>query len=264
VVKRLSYIEVTEVSKQYRQRGQVTEALRDISLTINKGKFISLIGPSGCGKSSLLRIIGGLVKQECGEVRIGGDTPQEAQKKKQFSLVPQSPALFPWRTVLQNMQLPYEVNRKADAETAKQHEHELIELLGSVGLGDFIHAYPKALSGGMQQRVGIARAFGSGAPILLMDEPFSALDELTREKISYQLLNIWQEHQKTVVFVTHNIREAVLLSDEVIIMSPRPGRIKKVVDIQLPRPRNAAIEESEQFQQYISKIRAHLRQEWQV
>jgi len=264
VVKRLSYIEVTAVSKQYRQRGQVTEALHDVSLAIDKGKFISLIGPSGCGKSSLLRIIGGLVKQECGEVRIGGDTPKEAQKKKQFSFVPQSPALFPWRTVLQNMQLPFEVNRKADAETAKQHEHELTELLQSVGLGDFVHAYPKALSGGMQQRVGIARAFGSGAPILLMDEPFSALDELTREKISYQLLNIWQEHQKTVVFVTHNIREAVLLSDEVIIMSPRPGRIKKVVDIQLPRPRNAAIEESEQFQQYISEIRAHLRQEWQV
>lgn len=264
MVRRLSYIEVKEVSKQYRQRGQVTEALHDISLTIDKGKFISLIGPSGCGKSSLLRIIGGLVKQECGEVHIGGVTPLEAQKKKQFSFVPQSPALFPWRTVLQNMRLPFQVNRKADTETAKQHEHELIELLSSVGLGDFIHAYPNALSGGMQQRIGIARAFGSGAPILLMDEPFSALDELTREKIGYQLLNIWQEHQKTVVFVTHNIREAVLLSDEVVIMSPRPGRIKKVVDIQLPRPRNAELEESERFQQYISEIRALLRQEWQV
>jgi len=263
-VKHLSFIEVKEVSKQYRQRDQMTDALINISLSIEKGKFVSLIGPSGCGKSSLLRIIGGLVKQDCGEVNIGGMTPTEAQKRKQYSFVPQSPALFPWRTVLQNMQLPFEVNRKATGDTAKQHELELIELLQSVGLGDFIHAYPRMLSGGMQQRVGIARAFGSGAPILLMDEPFSALDELTREKISYQLLNIWQEHQKTVVFVTHNIREAVLLSDEVVIMSPRPGRIKKTISIDLPRPRTVELEESQQFQQYITEIRAHLRQESRV
>lgn len=258
----MSYIEIKQVSKQYRRRGQVTEALREIDLSIEKGKFVSLIGPSGCGKSSLLRIIGGLVKQDCGEVMIDRCSPQEAQKQKQFGFVPQSPALFPWRTVLQNMQLPFEVNRKATSKPAEREE--LIKLLQMVGLGEFIHSYAKELSGGMQQRVGIARAFGSGAPILLMDEPFSALDEITREKISYLLLNIWESYQKTVVFVTHNIREAVLLSDEVVIMSPRPGRIKARISIDLPRPRTAELEESEQFQHYMMDIRSHLRKEWQL
>lgn len=258
----MSYIELTQVSKQYWRRGQATEALHHIDLNIEKGKFVSIIGPSGCGKSSLLRIIGGLVKQDCGEVLINGRSPLEAQKQKQFGFVPQSPALFPWRTVLQNMQLPFEVNRQA-AEQPPQRE-ELVKLLEMVGLGEFTDAYAKELSGGMQQRVGIARAFGSGAPILLMDEPFSALDEITREKMSYLLLNIWESYQKTVVFVTHNIREAVLLSDEVIIMSPRPGRIKARIGIELPRPRSAELEESEQFQQYMADIRAYLRQDWQV
>jgi len=261
-VESLSYIELKQVSKQYRRRGQVTEALHEIDLSIEKGKFVSLIGPSGCGKSTLLRIIGGLVEQNCGEVLIGRSSPQEAQKQKQFGFVPQSPALFPWRTVLQNMQLPFEVNRKATKQQADREE--LIKLLEMVGLGGFIDSYAKELSGGMQQRVGIARAFGSSAPILLMDEPFSALDEITREKISYLLLNIWEEYQKTVVFVTHNIREAVLLSDEVIIMSPRPGRIQAKITIDLPRPRTAELEESEQFQHYMSDIRYHLRKEWQI
>jgi len=249
------------VSKTFRQREQTTKALQHIDLHIEKSKFVSLIGPSGCGKSTLLRMIGGLVKGDEGEVTIGGLSPKEAQKQKQFGFVPQSPALFPWRTVLENMNLPFEVNKKSIQASAKREDP--MELLSSVGLGDFAHSYAKELSGGMQQRVGIARAFGSGAPILLMDEPFSALDEITREKISYQLLHIWESHQKTVVFVTHNIREAVLLSDKVVIMSARPGKITKIIDIDLPRPRSADIEESAQFHQYMSEIRGYLRDEWQ-
>lgn len=257
----LSYIQLNGVSKTFRQREQSTKALHHIDLTIEQGKFVSLIGPSGCGKSTLLRIIGGLVKGDQGEVTIGGLHPKEAQKRKHFGFVPQAPALFPWRTVLENMNLPFEVNKKAEKVAIKREDP--MELLESVGLGEFAHSYAKELSGGMQQRVGIARAFGSGAPILLMDEPFSALDEITREKISYQLLHIWEAHQKTVVFVTHNIREAVLLSDKIVVMSARPGQIKKEICIDLPRPRHADVEESKAFQQYVHEIRGYLRDEWQ-
>ncbi|HIW34438.1 MAG TPA: ABC transporter ATP-binding protein [Candidatus Paenibacillus intestinavium] len=257
----MSYIQLKQVSKTFKQRERSTQALQQIDLQIEQRKFVSLIGPSGCGKSTLLRIIGGLVKGDEGEVTIGGLSPKEAQKQKQFGFVPQSPALFPWRTVLENMNLPFEVNKKAVKVTTKREDP--MELLRSVGLGEFAHSYAKELSGGMQQRVGIARAFGSGAPILLMDEPFSALDEITREKISYQLLHIWEAYLKTVVFVTHNIREAVLLSDKVVVMSARPGKITKIINIDLPRPRSADVEESVQFNQYVSEIRGYLRAEWQ-
>lgn len=256
----MPYIEIKQVSKFFKQRGQITEALHDINLTFEKGTFISLIGPSGCGKSTLLRIVGGLVDNDIGEVTIGGQTPQDAQSQKQFGFVPQAPALFPWRTVLQNMNVPFEVNRRGSI--ALEDREDPVELLQSVGLGDFVHSYAKELSGGMQQRVGIARAFGSGAPILLMDEPFSALDEITREMISYQLLDIWEAHQKTVLFVTHSLREAVLLSDKVVVMSARPGQVTKVIDINLPRPRSASIEDSEEFHHYVSEIRSYLREKW--
>ncbi|MFC6333183.1 ABC transporter ATP-binding protein [Paenibacillus septentrionalis] len=257
----MTYIKIQQVSKFFKRRGQVTEALRDINLEFQQGTFVSLIGPSGCGKSTLLRIVGGLTEIDQGEVTIGGLSPGGAQRQKQFGFVPQSPALFPWRTVLENMNVPFEVNRKGgDAES--ENREDPIELLQSVGLGDFVHSYAKELSGGMQQRVGIARAFGSGAPILLMDEPFSALDEITRERISYQLLDIWESHQKTVLFVTHSLREAVLLSDKVVVMSARPGQVAKVIDINLPRPRQAEIEDSEQFHYYVSEIRASLRERW--
>lgn len=257
----MTYIKIQQVSKFYKRRGQVTEALRDINLEFEQGTFVSLIGPSGCGKSTLLRIVGGLTDIDQGEVTIGGLSPLGAQKQKQFGFVPQSPALFPWRTVLQNMNVPFEVNTKGTGMKLEQRE-DPVELLQSVGLGDFVHSYAKELSGGMQQRVGIARAFGSGAPILLMDEPFSALDEITREMISYQLLDIWQSHQKTVLFVTHSLREAVLLSDKVVVMSARPGQVSKVIDIDLPRPRHADIEDNEQFHHYISEIRGYLREKW--
>jgi len=257
----LTYIKVKNVSKFFKRRGQVTEALRDINLEFEQGTFVSLIGPSGCGKSTLLRIVGGLADVDQGEVTIGGMTTLGAQSQKQFGFVPQSPALFPWRTVLENMNVPFEVNTKGVGIQVENRE-DPIELLQSVGLGDFVNSYAKELSGGMQQRVGIARAFGSGAPILLMDEPFSALDEITREMISYQLLHIWEAHQKTVLFVTHSLREAVLLSDKVVVMSARPGQVSKVIDINLPRPRQASIEDTDEFHQYVTEIRGYLRDKW--
>ncbi|MBD2843989.1 ABC transporter ATP-binding protein [Paenibacillus sp. IB182496] len=259
----MSYISISNLSKRFVRRGQWTEALSSVDLNIAKGSFVSFIGPSGCGKSTLLRIIGGLMKAEEGGIKVGGRSPQEMQADKQFGFVPQAPALFPWRTVLQNMNLPREVNKRSRTDLAED-EADPIELLQAVGLGDFLHAYPKELSGGMRQRVGIVRAFASGAPILLMDEPFSALDEITREVLMHQLVRIWEQHKKTVIFVTHNIQEAVYLSDQVVIMSSRPGRISRVVDIDLPRPRGEKIIESPEFYQYVVRLRESLRERWEA
>lgn len=254
--KALTYIQVNEVCKIFSRNNHKTAALNKINLDIEQGKFVSLVGPSGCGKSTLLRIIGGLVEAESGFVTINNKSPREAQKSKSFAFVPQSPALFPWRTILQNMYLPHEVNR--DALEHEAHRLDPLHILKAVGLEDVVHYYPGELSGGMQQRVGIARAFSSGAPILLMDEPFSALDEINREKMRYQLLDIWEKHKKTVIFVTHSIREAVLLSDEVIVMSP--GKIEQKLTIDLPRPRLDEVENSEQYLTYVSYIKDIFRQ----
>lgn len=253
----MTYIQVKDVCKIFSRNNHHTAALNHINLTIEQGKFVSLIGPSGCGKSTLLRIIGGLVDAESGSVLINNKSPMEAQKSKSFAFVPQSPALFPWRTILQNMNLPHEVNRDAIEHAA--HRLDPLDILKAVGLEDVVHYYPGELSGGMQQRVGIARAFSSGAPILLMDEPFSALDELNREKMRYQLLDIWEKHQKTVIFVTHSIREAVFLSDEVIVMSS--GKIDEKLAIDLPRPRRETVEDSKEFQAYVSYIRELFRKQ---
>jgi len=256
----MSYITIEGVHKRFVRRGQWTEALSNIQLDIEQGSFVSFIGPSGCGKSTLLRIIGGLMDAEEGEIAIGGQSPQELLKAKQFGFVPQQPALFPWRTVLQNMNIPFEVNRQKVFNPVEQGDP--IKLLQAVGLGDFVHAYPRELSGGMKQRVGIARAFATGAPILLMDEPFSALDEITKEVLMHQLKTIWEEHKKTVLFVTHNIQEAVYLSDKVVVMSARPGRVSRVIDIKLARPRDESVIGSQAFNDYMAELRESLRERW--
>ncbi|MBO9600001.1 MAG: ABC transporter ATP-binding protein [Cohnella sp.] len=258
----MTYIKVRNVSKQFVRRGQLTQALSDIDLDIDEGSFVSFIGPSGCGKSTLLRIIGGLADIDGGDISIGDRTPSEMQAAKQFGFVPQAPALFPWRTVLENMKLPFEVNRRNKLNVKDQEPH-LIELLKSVGLGDFQHSYPKELSGGMKQRVGIARAFATDAPILLMDEPFSALDEITRELLMLQLMKIWELHKKTVIFVTHSLQEAVYLSDKVVVMTSRPGKISTIIDIGLPRKRDESIIGTEDFLHYVSKVRHALRERWE-
>ncbi len=233
------------------KKGEKTQALSHVNLELKKGEFISLLGPSGCGKTTLLRCIADLQKPTEGEVMIGDMTPEEMRKARQYGMVFQSPVLYDWRTVLQNVMLPLEIMHVPRPQRFEKAE-KMLEL---VGLSDYLDHYPYQLSGGMQQRVGIARALAMNPKILLMDEPFSALDEFTREKLNEDLLKIWRKTHKTVVFVTHNIAESVFLSDRVVVLSPHPGRVSAVVDIDLPRPRTAEMRELPEFNDYVIKLR---------
>lgn len=226
-------------------------ALTNVSIDIKKGEFVSLLGPSGCGKTTLLRIIADLLKPTSGEVTVGGETPTEARLKRKYGIVFQSPVLYDWRTVKKNVMLPMEILKVPKAD----REERAMQMLELVGLTDFADRYPKQLSGGMQQRVGIARALAIQPEILLMDEPFSALDEFTREKLHEDLLRIWRKTDKTIVFVTHNIAESVFLSDRVCVLSPHPGRLSALIDIDFARPRTAEIKNTIEFTDYVAKIR---------
>jgi NitT/TauT family transport system ATP-binding protein len=228
--------------------------LRDIDLNIGWGEFIAIIGPSGCGKSTLLRLVGGLLKPSAGLVLVNGRDPEQAQRGKEVGFVFQDPALLPWRTVYGNVRISLEVNRN------RRQAREPDELLEFVGLGQFNNYYPHQLSGGMQQRVALARALVFDPPLLLMDEPFGALDEITRATMRYELLRIWQATQKTVLFVTHSIAEAITLADRVVVLSSRPGEIRGVVPIDLPRPRTEAVEGEREFQEYAKQLREMLRE----
>jgi NitT/TauT family transport system ATP-binding protein len=250
-------IRVTDVDKTFSRRGQEIEALRGVSLDIADGEFVSLLGPSGCGKSTLLRIIGGLHDVSGGTVTIGGTTPAAARGTKTFGLVPQAPALVPWKTLKANVRFLSDMHRRAGPPPMPDAEIEA--LIHTVGLDRFVHAYPHEMSGGMQQRASLVRAFALGAPILLMDEPFAALDEITRADMRYLLLDLWTQRRGTVVFVTHSVTEAVILSDRVVVMAAHPGRIQAVHDIDLPRPRVPAIEDTDAFHHYVSELRAELR-----
>ena len=230
-------------------------ALNEVDLRIPTGAFVSIIGPSGCGKSTLLRLIGGLEDPDRGSVTVGGMTPHEAAEIKALGLVPQGPSLLPWLSVLKNVSLPTKVNRKHNRTPLPDME----DLLRRAGLGEVMHKLPSQLSGGMRQRAAIVRAFGLRPDVMLMDEPFSALDEFTREALHMQLLELWSETKSTVVFVTHSISEAVRLSDTVVVMAPRPGRIIDVIDIDLPRPRDPELVESPEFHAYELQIREQLR-----
>lgn len=226
-------------------------ALTSVSLDIRKGEFISLLGPSGCGKTTLLRIIADLLAPTRGVITVGGETPRAARLKGRYGIVFQSAVLYDWRTVKKNVMLPLEVMHIPKAERGERAE-KMLEL---VGLSDFANHYPCQLSGGMQQRVGIARALAVQPEILLMDEPFSALDEFTREKLHVDLLKIWRKTNKTVVFVTHNIQESVFLSDRVCVLSPHPGRLSAVVDIDLPRPRTMEMKNTTEFTELVARVR---------
>lgn len=228
-----------------------TVALQDVNLNIKNGEFISLVGPSGCGKTTLLRVIADLLPSTSGGVFISGLTPREARLEKQFGIVFQNPVLMDWRTIRRNVCLPLELLKMPKPLRTKK----VTEMLDLVGLQEFGHHYPRELSGGMQQRVGIARALAIDPKILLMDEPFSALDEFTKEKLHEDLLRIWQQTDKTVIFVTHNIQEAVFLSDRVIVFSPHPGRVTSVVDIPLQRPRTLAVKNTSEFTALVAKVR---------
>ena len=252
-----SHVRISNVSKRFTTTSETLLALDDVTLDIEHGEFVCLLGPSGCGKSTLLRIIGGLTEPTDGSVTIGGHTPSDAQAEKELGYVFQDPSLMPWRTAEDNIRLPLHVNRAMNKDSAPPVE----ELLTLVGLERFGHYYPSQLSGGMQQRVALARALAFGPSLLLMDEPFGALDEITRETMRYELMRIWNSDKKTVVFVTHSIAEAVTLSDRVVVLSGQPGRVKGVLDIELPRPRTDDVESNRSFVDYANDLRKLLMQE---
>lgn len=231
--------------------GEEIKALMDVHLEIKEGEFVSLLGPSGCGKTTLLRSIADLQEISSGIISVKGRTTKEIRLSQKYGIVFQSPVLYDWRTVRRNICLPMEVI----GLSKKERTRRIDEVLELVGLTKFGNKYPHQLSGGMQQRVGIARALALDPEILLMDEPFSALDEFTKEKLHMDLLNIWQKTKKTILFVTHNIQESVFLSDNVVVLSPHPGRVSAVVNIDLPRPRNLSCKDSPEFSSLVSKVR---------
>ena len=227
-----SYISLKNVSKIFKTKGGIVHALRDVNVEIEENEFVSIVGPSGCGKTTILKIIAGLVQPTTGEVYVRGD--KVVNTIQNVGMVFQSPVLLRWRTVLRNVMLPIEI-RKINTKTYLEKAKNLIELTGLKGFED---KYPHELSGGMRQRVSICRALITDPDILLMDEPFGALDALTRDQLNRELINIWQQQKKTVVFVTHSVNEAIYLSDKIYVMSPRPGTIIEQVNVDIPRPRN--------------------------
>jgi len=248
-------VSIAGVSKIFDAGGGQTRALDGIDLSIERDEFVSLIGPSGCGKSTLLRLIGDLTAPTSGSVTINGKPARQARLDRDYGIVFQAPVLFDWRTVQANVALPLEVKGTAAADRERRVE-AMLEL---VELKDFARHYPYQLSGGMQQRVSIARALALEPSILLMDEPFGALDEMTRERMNAEVQRIWQSTGTTVVFVTHSIPEAVFLSTKVVVMSPRPGRIVRVIDIDLPRPRTDDTRETTRYFELITEVRETLR-----
>jgi len=250
-------VEVTGVSKVFAQgKGDVT-AIESVDLTVAGGEFVSLIGPSGCGKSTLLRLVADLVEPTTGEVRVFGKSARDARRDQDYGIAFQAAGLLPWRTVSANVELPLELHGVGKARR-RERARELLDL---VGLADFAKSRPEQLSGGMQQRVAIARALAERPRLLLMDEPFGALDEMTRERMQAELVRLREETGAAVVFVTHSIPEAVFLSDRVVVMSPRPGRITHVVDVPPPvrGERDEDVRESPAFYATVTAVREALR-----
>jgi NitT/TauT family transport system ATP-binding protein len=246
-----SVVSIAGLSKVF---GRGVTALQHIDLDVRRGEFISLIGPSGCGKSTLLRIIGDIVEPTAGEVRVNGKTARRARLDRDYGIVFQAPVLYDWRTVAKNISLPLEMLGwdRAKRSTRVEEMIDLVELKG------FEKHHPWQLSGGMQQRVSIARALSFSPALLLMDEPFGALDEMTRERLNLELLRIWRETASTVVFVTHSISEAVFLSTRAVVMSPRPGRVAKIVEVDLAQPRTSVTREHPRFFELVTEVREAL------
>ncbi|MBP7999172.1 MAG: ABC transporter ATP-binding protein [Chloroflexi bacterium] len=255
-----SVISIQNVNKVFNQ-GSAEEviALKDINLEIQPGEFVSLIGPSGCGKSTLLRLIADLGQPTGGTLTVNGKTPGEARRGREYGFVFQAATLYEWRTIQKNVQLPLEIMGYSSEERDKRTQ----KMLEMVELGKFANHYPWQLSGGMQQRASIARALAFEPKLLLMDEPFGALDEFTRDRMNMELLRIWQQTNITIVFVTHSISEAVFLSNRVVVMSARPGRIKDVIAIDLPQPRVFETREEPAYYNYITQVRESLRDAFQ-
>jgi NitT/TauT family transport system ATP-binding protein len=248
-------IDVRNLSLTYGGADTPVVALSDINIQIKSGEFVSLIGPSGCGKTTLMRVVADLVQPTGGSITVNGMTPAEARRARAYGYVFQAPALYPWRTVRRNLTLPLEImgiSREERSERAKRY-------LAMVGLEGFEGKFPWQLSGGMQQRVSIARALCFDPQLLLMDEPFGALDEITRDHLNEQLLRLWERTQKTAIFVTHSIPEAVFLSSRIVVMSPRPGRILEVIESNLPADRTLDVRETPEFLDIAHRVRVALR-----
>lgn len=246
----LAAIEIERVSVHFTsERGAVT-ALSEINLKLAEGSFLVLLGPSGCGKSTLLRVMADLITPSSGTIRVLGGSPQAARERRDIGFVFQDPALLPWRTVIENVSLPLHVGGGT-----RRPSRDPRELLDMVGLSGWENSYPHELSGGMRQRVSIARALVGEPKLLLMDEPFGALDEITRDRLNEELLRVWEGAGITVVFVTHSIYEATFLGQEVILLTTRPGRVRDRVDIDLPSPRDATSKETPEFVRYAARLR---------
>ncbi|MDM5281233.1 ABC transporter ATP-binding protein [Paenibacillus silvae] len=244
-------IDVDHVSVVFGSGSQQVTALSDVTFHVHSNEFVSLLGPSGCGKSTLLRLVADLLQPTTGSIRLAGQEPKRARMQRQFGIVFQTPALFDWRTVRHNVELPMELLGTPRKE-CRRISGELLEM---VGLTRFADHYPWQLSGGMQQRVSIARALALDPPLLLMDEPFSALDEFTKEKLQLELLEIKRSTGKTFLFVTHSIPEAIFLSDRIIVLSAHPGQVHSIHDVHLPAERQSELRETEAFYQMITTIR---------
>ena len=248
-------IEIGKLSLTFQTRDSPVYALSEVDLRVDRGDFVSLIGPSGCGKTTLLRVIANLEQPTEGRIAVDGVSPEEARMRRIYGYVFQAPVLYPWRTVQRNITMPLEIMGVSRDERQERARHylELVNLTG------FERKFPWQLSGGMQQRVSIARALSFEPDLLLMDEPFGALDEITRDHLNEQLLRLWESTRKTVVFVTHSIPEAVFLSTRIVVMSPRPGRIVDVIDCDLPRHRTLDIRETPEFLKIALRVRQGLR-----
>jgi NitT/TauT family transport system ATP-binding protein len=249
-------VSVQSVTQTYGSASTGIAALRDVSITVDDGEFVSIVGPSGCGKSTLLRIIADLLSPTEGRVLIRGRSPHEARERREIGMVFQSPVLYDWRSVRRNIELPLEVIGRPRPERRARAE----EMLRLVGLEQFASSYPWQLSGGMQQRVSIARALVFNPVILLMDEPFGALDELGRERMNGELQRIWAQTGKTVLFVTHSVPEAVFLSSRIVVMSPHPGRVMAEVMVDLPRPRTTDTRTDSHYYNLITQVRQVLNE----
>jgi NitT/TauT family transport system ATP-binding protein len=243
------------VSMRFVTERRTVTALENVSFSVERGGFLSLLGPSGCGKSTLLRVVADLIAPTSGQVSVLGMSPQEARQKRSLGFVFQDAALLPWRTALQNVELPTEVGGFRGLSSGAPTPRELLKL---VGLEGWEGNFPHELSGGMRQRVSIARALLGGPRLLLMDEPFGALDEITRDRLNEELRRIWQETGTTILFVTHSVYEAMFLGEEVLVMSANPGRVREIVTIDLPRDRDLAIRETEPFIRIAAKLRGLL------
>ena len=249
-------IDARKLSLTFEANDGPVHALKDVDLSIEKGDFVSFIGPSGCGKTTLLRVIADLEHPTSGAITVNGMTPEQARLERAYGYVFQAPALLAWRTIERNIGLPLEIMGLGAAEKAERVAHTL-DLVGLEGFG---RKFPWQLSGGMQQRASIARALAFDADLLLMDEPFGALDEIVRDHLNEQLLELWRKTGKTICFVTHSIPEAVYLSNKIVVMSPRPGRVTDIIESDLPADRPLDIRESKKFLEIAQRVRNGLRE----